>query len=129
MSERVDDRALDRLDDLAGKATPGPWHDVSLTQRIEPPEKLYLYAVHRYAADPGGYVEVLRSRMSGHDVPYIAACDPAAIRALVAEIRKARAVVGAAREYVENAKLLTQLQLCKALREYDSLEAYDEAAR
>lgn len=80
------DERLDRLDALAGAATPGPWVAQSYDDGSSGNHPWYI-DTHAYADGPEPVVAPTYP-LGAADAAFIAACDPATIRELVAAVRE-----------------------------------------
>lgn len=97
---------LDALEKLADEATPGPW-----TYR-GPPENGYSTFVGRFETDAGAiicdfgdsetYYPSEGEPPEPYDAAFIAAANPATIKALIAELKEARGLLERADQFMTN---------------------------
>lgn len=79
---------LDALEKLADEATPGPWEPVSLSGYGSPFSIRMAYQSDNPNASKTHYgIQSVRTRGDAH---FIAAANPATIKALIAELKEAR---------------------------------------
>ena len=82
---------LDALEKLADEATPGPWEPVSLSGYGSPFSIRMAYQSDNPNASKTHYgIQSVRTRGDAH---FIAAANPATIKALIAELKDARTTV------------------------------------
>jgi len=106
---------LDHLEALAKAATPGPWHDI--------PHEEFSGSDHRIsrvAGTPWGNFGHLAT-VSAVNAPFIAACSPDVILALVARVRELEVMNHSDRQYLmeKESKLAVRVRVLEeALRKY-----------
>lgn len=82
---------LDALEKLADEATPGPWEPVSISGYGSPFSIRMAYQSDNPNASKTHYgIQSVRTRGDAH---FIAAANPATIKALIAELREARGLL------------------------------------
>ena len=92
---------LDRLDELASKATPGPWGVYRITYEHQPGHLVI------GSPDPRDLKHDIYP--TGHDAAFIAAADPSTVRALIAEVRRLRRGVEKIQDYANKAECASAL--------------------
>ncbi|MGL4296926.1 MAG: hypothetical protein ACRCTG_14535 [Aestuariivirga sp.] len=104
----ITDQDIERLEELAGKATPGPW-EADLEQQGDSPDKHYEYAVFDGAGNrlfgtenrdaSVGLIEIeydddgarVWNELSRRDMQYVIAANPSTIISLIERLREAEA--------------------------------------